>query len=424
MKILIRAAKILDKTSVRNGYIRDILIENGIITQIGEKLTVEADQIITQPDLHVSAGWFDMRVHAKDPGHEYKEDLESLSNAALAGGFTEIALLPNTKPTIQSKESLAYFHRFSARNLLQLHPMAAITLDTQGKDFTEMIDLHTAGAVAFTDGIHPIENPDILLKTLQYLTQVKGLLVNRPEETALTHYGLMHEGITSTLTGMKGIPAIAEEMMVYRDLKLLEYLDIKSDVPVLHFATISTKEAVRMIREAKAKGLAVSCDVAAHQVAFDDTVLSGFDTNLKVNPPFRSQEDIKAIWEGLADGTIDAIVSDHNPQEEDAKNIEFDRAEFGVIGLETAFSVINSLNDKLTLEQLIEKFTINPRRILRQPQPKIEIGEVANLTVFSPTIDWVFEEKAIQSKAKNSPFIGIKMKGKAVAVFNNRLMKA
>ena len=285
-----------------------------------------------------------------------------------------------------------------------------------------MIDLHTAGAVAFTDGVHPIQNPDILLKTLQYLTQVKGLLINRPEETTLTHYGLMHEGLTSTLTGMKGIPAIAEEMMVYRDLKLLEYLAIKSEVPVLHFATISTKEAVCMIREAKAKGLAVSCDVAAHQVAFDDTVLSEFDTNLKVNPPFRSQEDIKAIWEGLADGTIDAIVSDHNPQEEDAKNIEFDRAEFGVIGLETAFSVINSLNDKLSLEQLIEKFTVNPRRILRQPQPKIEIGEVANLTVFSPTLEWIFEEKAILSKSKNSPFIGIKMKGKAVAVFNNGLI--
>jgi dihydroorotase len=369
-------------------------------------------------DLCVSVGWCDMRTHAKDPGYEHKEDLNSLTNVAAMGGFTDIALLPNTKPVVQTKEGISYFKHFSAQSLVQLHPMAAVTINTEGKDFTEMLDLHHAGAVAFTDGEHPIDNADIFLKTLQYLEQIDGLLVNRPEEKHLAHFGQIHEGFTSMQLGLKGIPALAEEMMIHRDLKLLEYANIKSDKPVLHFATVSTKEGIELIRNAKTKGLPVSCDVAAHQLAFDDTALEGFETNLKVSPPFRSADHVMALWEGLLDGTVDAIVSDHNPQDEESKNIEFDAADFGIIALETVYSILNTLNEqRLTQEQIIEKLTQKPRQILRLKQPKISVGETANLTVFSPSKSWTYSKT--HSKSKNTPLFGLTLQGAVLAVFNN-----
>ncbi|MFC0183032.1 dihydroorotase [Pseudarcicella hirudinis] len=425
MKILIRSAKIVQKGSSLNGLIRDIFIENGKIAEIGENLMVEADEVVEEEGLSVSAGWFDMRVHAKDPGLEYKEDLYSMESAAKAGGITEIATLPNTKPTVQTRESVQYLKNFGKNNLVAIHPMAAVTLKCEGKDFTEMIDLNQAGAVAFTDGEHPLQNADIFLKTLQYLAQFGGILVNRPEEENLTHFGQMHEGITSTLIGMKGMPKMAEDMMVMRDLKLLQYVvssplfKMPNRKSLLHFSCISTAESVEMIGQAKEMGLPVSCDVAAHQLAFTDENLFSFDPNLKVNPPFRAQEDVDALWEGLANGTIDAIVSDHNPHEEESKKLEFDMAEFGVIGLETLFPAIATNNEILSAEEIIEKITTGPRRILGIANPKIEIGQNANLTVFSADKTWNYTEKSIVSKSKNSPFIGQTFTGKAVAVINN-----
>jgi dihydroorotase len=257
MKILIRSAKIIQKGADLNGQVRDIFIENGVIRQIGEQISAEADEIIEGENLCVSLGWFDMRVHAKDPGYEHKESLYSLEKAALAGGFSEIALLPNTKPTVQTRESVHYLRK--SGDIIKFHPLAAVTLKCEGKDFTEMIDLHHAGAVAFTDGEHPIQNPDIFLKTLQYLSPIGSLLINRPEDTDLTHFGQMHEGSVSTLIGMKGMPQMAEEIMVMRDLKLLEYVvdtpfaEVDTTLPLLHFACISSAESVELIRQAKAK---------------------------------------------------------------------------------------------------------------------------------------------------------------------------
>ncbi|WP_026994599.1 dihydroorotase [Flectobacillus major] len=418
MKILIRSAKIIQKGTALNGQLKDIFIENGIIRQIGEGLTLEADEVISHPNLCVSLGWFDMRVHAKDPGYEQKESLYSLEKAALAGGFSEIALLPNTKPTVQTRESVHYLKK--SGDLIKFHPMAAVTLKCEGKDFTEMIDLHHAGAVAFTDGEHPIQNPDILLKTLQYLTPLGGVLINRPEDMNLTHFGQMHEGFVSTLIGMKGMPRMAEEISVMRDLKLLEYVmetpfgTPNTSQPLLHFACISTAESVSLIREAKAKGLPVSCDVAVHQLCFTEEDLLGFDTNYKVNPPFRTQTDVQALWAGLVDGTIDAIVSDHNPQDEEAKNLEFDMADFGIIGLETLYAVANSYNIGLSTEDLIEKITVNPRYILRLPIPEIKEGSKANLTLFNEDEEWVYKD--IVSNSKNSPFVGKTLRGKSIAV--------
>jgi len=237
----------------------------------------------------------------------------------------------------------------------------------------------------------------------------------------LTVFGQMNEGESSTLLGMRGIPKVAEELMIMRDLKLLDYMGVKSATPLLHFSTISTANAVDLIRKAKAEGLPVSCDIAAHQIAFDDTVLGEFDTNYKVNPPFRAAEDIVALWEGLADGTIDAVVSDHNPQDEESKNLEFDLAEFGIIGLETAFALLNTYNNSLSISQLIDKFTHQPRTILRLPENVISEGAAANLTIFDPTLEWVFSET--RSKSKNSPFFGKHLKGKAIYVLNREMVE-
>ena len=421
MKILLKSIKIIDSSADFNGQTKDIFIENGIIREIGDNISQNAEQIIEGQNLCVSAGWVDMRVSPKDPGYEWKEDLTSLCQAAIAGGFTEIFTLPNTKPIVQTKEAIAYFKGFSANQLVEIHVGVAVTKNCEGKDFTEMLDLHNAGAAAFTDGEHTIWNADILLKTLQYLAPIDALLMNRPEEPSMTMFGQMHEGIESTMLGMKGIPSAAEELMIMRDLKLMEYFlsnnHAQNQNSKLHFSTISTEKGVDLIREAKKKGLPVSCDVASHQLAFLDADLKSFDANLKVNPPFRSKKDIKALQKGLLDGTIDTIVSDHNPHDEEAKNLEFDLADFGIIGLETAFSVANTFS-KLSVEQLVEKFTRIPRQLLRLPEVSIKEGQIANLTIFNPNIDWTFSAKDIRSKSKNTPFVGTALKGKSVAVIN------
>jgi dihydroorotase len=425
MKTLLKSVKIVDTKSDFNGQVKDILIEDGKISRIADEIEDKTDTFIKGENLYVSTGWIDMRVSPKDPGYESKEDLNSLTKAAVAGGFTKIVTLPNTKPTVQTKESIAYYKGFSKTQVVDILPAAAVTKNCEGKDFTEMLDLHNAGAVAFTDGEHPLWNADILLKTLQYLYPINGFLMNRPEETTLTLFGQMHEGIESTLLGMKGIPSTAEELIVMRDLKLLEYAfsQVSGEIihSALHFSTISTKRSVELIREAKAKGLPVSCDIAAHQLAFTDADLKEFDTNLKVNPPFRTKADIEALQAGLADGTIDVIVSDHNPQDEESKNLEFDMADFGIIGLETAFAVANTYSN-LPIETLIEKLTNNPAQLLRLPEETIKEGSPANLTIFNPDLEWTFSEKDIHSKSKNTPFIGHTLKGKVVRVINKNQM--
>jgi dihydroorotase len=417
MDCLLYNIQIIDSRSPLNHSRADLLIQNGVITQISSANQIPKSNLYLQIDgnnLCVSIGWFDMRANFCDPGLESKETLADGVAAASKGGFTEVALLPNTHPVVQSKNEIAYIKRFAQTQLVDLHPIAAVSIDTKGTDLTEMIDLYTAGAVAFSDGEKPIWHSDILVKTLLYLQKFNGLLINRPEDTMLTRFGQMNEGINSTLLGLKGMPVLAEEMMIQRDLQFLAYTGGK-----IHFSLISGAKSVAMIREAKKQGLAVSCDMAAHQIAFDDSALLNFDTNYKVNPPFRLPSDIEALWEGLLDGTIDAIVSDHSPQDTESKNLEFDMAEFGIIGLESLFGLINAKNNKLTINQLIEKITLKPREILNLAIPKIAEGEMANLTIFDPTLEWVFSDNDIRSKSRNTPFIGHTLKGKAVAVINN-----
>lgn len=417
MNYLIHNVEIIDKHSEFNRQRKSILIENGVITQISAiSPTNSTDhlQVISGQDLQISPGWFDMRSSFRDPGFEHKETLLTGCNAAQAGGFTEVAVLPNTKPVVQTKNELAYLKNHNQHHLVQLHPIAAVSIDTEGKELTEMLDLHTHGAIAFSDGVNPVWHSDILVKTLQYLQKFDGLLINRPEDLMLTQFGTMNEGVSSTMLGLRGLPSLAEEMMIQRDLDFLNYAGGK-----IHFSAISSAQSVQLIRNAKQKGLQVTCDIAAHQIALDDTALMEFDSFLKVNPPFRTQADIEALLVGLQDGTIDVVVSDHQPQDEESKNLEFDLAEFGAIGLETSFGVLNTFSKKhLSLEDIIDKLTFQPRKILKLPQAAIQVGATANLTLFNAGHTWTVQRGDLSSKSKNTPFIGKTLTGKAVAVFN------
>lgn len=423
MDIFIRSARVVDRSSPLNGQVVDLLVRNGLIASLMVStqgaIVPEGVVVIEADNLHLSAGWVDARAAANDPGHEHRETLGDLVRVAVAGGFTDVALLPNTQPVIDAKDTLGYVRRTAdSFPTVRLHPVAAITKGAAGEDFTDMIDLHRAGAVAFSDGDHPLQHPDLLAKTLQYLRPFGGLLINRPEDTRMTRFGQMHEGVQSTRQGLKGLPALAEVMAVERDLRLLAYVletepAAPGAAPMLHFTCLSAAESVALIRQAKAQGLPVSCDVAAHQLAFTDEALHGFDTNLKVNPPFRSANDAAALWAGLADGTVDAVVSDHHPFEEEAKNVEFDVAEFGMLGAETVFALVQTYNqNRLPLPTLIDRLTTGPRRVLRLPPIGIAEGQPATLTLFDPTASWTYARSL--SPAKNTPLLGQTLVGKVV----------
>ena len=412
--IVIRSAEIIDSTSELNGKIRSILIEEGVIKKISEK-ELSADTIIEGNALKVSLGWMDMRVTTGDPGHEYKEDLHSVCNAAMQGGFTAIAVLPNTTPPMQTKESVEYIKSKTREKLVDVFPIASLTLNNKGEELTEILDMNASGAVGFTDGIKPIWHSDLLLRALLYMQPIDAQLIVHAEDKYLSQGGQMNEGKTSTMLGLKGIPKLSEQIIVERDLSILEYTGGK-----IHFAHISSPKSLELIKDAKRKGLKVTCDIASYQLALDDTLLTSFDSNLKVNPPLRSKRDIDVFWKYINDGTIDAIVSDHIPQDTESKQLEFDQADFGMIGLETMFSIVNTYNSKVELVKLIDKITLAPRTILGIEIPQIKEGAKANLTVFDTEQDWILSVKDLRSKSVNTPFIGKKLKGRPVAVINNK----
>jgi len=413
MSVLITAAKILDPGSNHHGKSKNVLIEKGKITYIGND-TPKSKTLIHGKGCYLSTGWCDMQANFNDPGFEHKEDLTSGSAAAEAGGYTDVALLPNTLPIIDSKNSVKYVQRNNGRQIVNCHPIAAATVKTQGEEITEMLDLNEAGAIAFSDGNNTLWNTGVMLKSLQYVQKFDGLVIDRPEDKWLSMFGMMNEGVNSALLGLKGVPALAEEVVVARNLELLEYAGGR-----LHLSNISTEKSVKMIKAAKKAGLNVTADVAAIQLAFDDSTIQEFDANYKVNPPLRTQKDIKALIKGLEDGTIDAIVSAHEPHDEECKKLEFDLADFGVTSLQTVLPTLVQLNTTLSWEDLILKVTSNPRAILKLNQPKIEEGEVANLTLFDTNYVWDFDQSTNQSKSNNSPFYGSQLKGKVKAVFNN-----
>ena len=413
MEILIKSVEIIDRPSELHNKRRNILIKNGVITEVTTR-SISAAKVIDARNLKLSIGWCDMRSHFCDPGLESKEDLMSGRLAAAHGGFTDVLVQPNTSPVIASKNEISYLRSGNQNSLTQIHVIGAVTKDTKGVELTEMIDLHHAGAVAFSDGIEPLWHTDVFGKALQYLQKFDGLLINRAEEKMLSAFGHMNEGLQSTMLGIPGIPELSEELMVARDLALLEYYGGR-----LHFANISSEVSLTMIKAAKKKGLKVTCDVAAHQLLLDDSQLSNFDTNYKVNPPLRGPKTIKALINGLKDGTIDVLVSDHRPEDEEGKKLEFDMAAFGMLGIQDLGSMLQEISKQIDIDVLIEKITYQPRRLLGLEMPAIRKGQRAVLTLFDPLKKWFFDENSNQSKSRNSPNFGKELSGKAVAVFNN-----
>ncbi|TAD99983.1 MAG: dihydroorotase [Bacteroidetes bacterium] len=410
MNILLSSVQILDPDSPFYRQRTNVLIRDHRIVSIGNE-HFESDQIVDCQAFSLSAGWLDMFCHIPE-GSEWKDDLLSVSQAAAAGGFTEIAMLPNTQPVLQNKQAIEFVKSKSKFLLTQIHPIAAASLETEGKDMTEILDLRQAGAVAFSDGLNPLTSGRLLVSILQYLQHFDGLLINLAEEKSMTEYATMHEGIHSVSLGLKGMPSVAEKLAIIKILELLRYAGGR-----IHLSKISTSEGVELIRNAKKEGLQITCDIAAHQLAFTDADLADFDTNLKVKPPFRSQNDIESLIAGLQDSTIDCVVSAHEPHDEEGKKLEFDLAEFGIIGLETAFASLNTYA-KLSVEQMVEKLALNPRKILGLEIPKIAVGELANLTLFDPLQTWTFTKKDIRSKSKNTPFVNHVFTGKVIGVFN------
>jgi dihydroorotase len=416
MKILLQAPEIIDSNSQFHKKVKNVLIHNGRIADIGDK-NFTADRVIKAEGMKLSIGWIDIGTFIGDPGLEHKEDLESAAKAAAAGGFTEIVVLPNTSPSVQTKNEVRYITRENNNRLVQIHALASVTKNNKGEELTEMIDLHEAGAVAFTDGLKPIWHTDIFLKSLQYLQKFEGLLIDHPEDIWLNMFGQMHEGINSTKLGLKGMPRIAEDIAVGKNLELLGYAGGR-----LHFSKISSAKSVDMIRQAK-KRTAVTCDIAVYQPLLDDSYLMDFDTNYKVNPPLREKTDADALLKGLRDGTIDILCSGHTPHEDESKSLEFDMADAGMISLQTFASNLVTLSKSIDWSVLIEKVTVNPRKLLKLEIPKIEVEAKANLTLFDPNHFWTFDEKSNFSKSKNSPWLGKEITGKAMAVFNNGRQK-
>jgi dihydroorotase len=416
MRTYIKAVKIINPASRWHNQNIDLLIENGKIADINPSGNVDADQTIEAKGLYASPSWLDMRVFSGEPGEEYREDFESLARVLESGGFGAALLMPNTTPTIQNKADIKTILSYNKSQVSQFLPSSAVTINCDGENLNEMLDVHHAGAVAFTDGAQPLWNSDILVKSLQYLQKFDGLLINFPQDHKLALFGQMNEGRVSTGLGLKGIPHLAEEIVIQRDLELLRYAGGQ-----LHFSCISSAKSVELVREAKAEGLKVSCDVNIHHLILDDEKLETFDTNYKVLPPLRTQKDIKALIEGVNDGTLDVIVSSHQPYDQDHKKMEFDLASFGIMGSQIMFPLYYKfLSKEIKLETFISCIESNPKRILNQASPKIEKGEEADLTLFSVGESWTFNENSNQSKSDNSPFMNTEFSAKVIGVFRNQ----
>jgi dihydroorotase len=414
MNVLIKQAVIVSASSPFNGQLKDIFIKDGVITAIADEINEPADQFIQQENLHVSIGWVDSFAHFCDPGFEYRETLETGTTAAAAGGFTDVMIIPNTNPVVHTKSQVEYIVQKIAASGVKVHPIGAVTKNAEGKELAEMYDMANSGAIAFSDGINAIQDGGLLLKALQYVKPIDGIVIQIPDDKTIGSNGLINEGIISTRLGLPGKPAMAEELMVARDIKLTRYADSQ-----LHFTGISSAKSLEYINRAKAGGIKITCSVTPYHLYFSDEDLQQYDTNLKVNPPIRTAGDRAALVKGLLDGTIDCIASHHIPQNFDSKICEFEYAKNGMIGLESLFGVIWSIvNGEWSVETLVEKLAVAPRQIFGLAIPEIKEGAAATLTLFNPMVDYMFNENDIQSKSKNSAFVGRQLKGKVVGIIN------
>jgi dihydroorotase len=408
MTILVRKATIKDINSSHNNQQRDVLISNGVIVEIEENIQKQADKILEAEGQLLSPGWVDMFVTGNDPGFEFKDDLTTTSKSAAKGGFTHVFLTPNTQPVVQNKSSVQYVSGKKTDYPVQLHPIGAITKNTEGKELTEMVEMKLAGAVAFGDGKKSVQSAGLLIKALQYVKAFDGIVIQIPDDQSVAPHGLMNEGVISTQVGLPGKPALAEEIMIARDIELARYTNSK-----LHITGITLAKSVEMIKKAKSEGLNITCSTTMHHLVFtENELLKGYNTNFKLNPPLRSENDRLALVEGVKNGTIDCISSHHTPQNKDAKVCEFEYAGYGVIGLQAAFGVLNGVG--LNIDQILEAICYKPKQIF-QLESKIEVGAKANLTLFDLTTSYLLTKETLASKSENSPYLGQTLTGKVIA---------
>ncbi len=410
MKLIIRSAKIIDPQSSFHNQTVDILIADGLIEKIGANLpNANNAEELKLDNLHVSQGWFDSSVSLGEPGFEDRETITNGLLVAAKSGFTGIALQPNSFPIIDNQSHINFVKSKAFGQATELFPIGALTKNAEGKDMAELYDMKQAGAIAFGDYNRSLENANLLKIALQYTQDFDGVVIAFAQEEKIKGNGVVNEGIVSTRLGLKGIPNLAEELQVARNLFLLEYTGGK-----MHIPTVSTAKSVALIKEAKAKGLNVSCSVSVHHLTMTDEKLDNFDTRYKVTPPLRTEEDRQALLAGVLDNTIDVITSDHNPIDIEHKKMEFDLAKNGTIGLETAFGALMNV---LPLEKVIEKLT-NGKSVFGIEKLTIKEGATANITLFNPESTNIFTKAAILSKSKNSAFLEMELKGKAYGIVN------
>jgi len=422
MNLLIKSAKIIDTNSKYHNKIMDVFIKDGKIDKIAKSIKGCKESLVNGSEiefsannLHLSPGWFDLHANFSEPGNEQRETLESGSMAAAKGGYTGVMIMPNTIPSLDNKGMIKYIQNATTGNIVDILPAGNLTMKQNGNEIVEMHDMSKAGCLAFTDDKKSIKRNEVLKIAMLYAKDCDALIMNFPNESSIANDGHMHEGAVSTKLGLKGIPAIAEEIMVDRDINICEYTNSR-----FHLSYLSTKGSAERIKKAKSKGLNISADVALHNLFLTDEALNNFDTRYKVMPPLRTKKDNKALIKALKEGTIDVITTDHSPQDNEHKRVEFDNAKNGIIGLESAFGLLGMhLVPELGLSQIIQNIAINPRKILGMNEATLIEGNRANITLFNPDLEWVFTKDDIKSKSENTPFLGVKLKGKALAIYNN-----
>lgn len=413
MSTLLKNARIIDVSSPFHHQVKDILIHDGVIKKIADTIVeTKGDKVIRLENLHVSCGWFDTSVSLGEPGFEERETLHHGLTVAAKSGFTAIALNANTNPIIDSKSDVEYVINKSKDSGVKLYPIAALTQKSEGKELAELHDMKQSGAIAFADYNKPISNDNLMKVALLYAQNFDGLILSFPKNNSISGEGIVNEGTNSTKLGLKGIPALAEHIQIARDLFLLEYTGGK-----LHIPTISSAKSATLIKEAKKKGLQVTCSVTPHHLLLTDDELDEFDSRFKTTPPLRTKKDVKALQKAVTSGVIDIITSDHNPIDVEHKKVEFSEAKDGVVGLESFFS---SINTTLDLDTIIESITRKPRAIFGVKSAQINENSEADLTLFNPDKEFTFSHEHLLSTSKNSPFINTKCKGEVYGIYANQ----
>ena len=412
MTILLRQVKIADTKSPFNGLVKDILLQDHQIISISDKYKGEADQTIELKNAFVSPGFVDPFVHFCDPGMEHRETLHSGAEAAQQGGFTTVFVIPNTKPVIDTKSQVTYIKQHSQDLPIHILPIGALSKKLEGKDLAEMIDMHSNGAVAFSDGLYPVQSTLLFLKALQYVKAFEGVVIQMPIDKSLGSLGLMNEGLLSTRLGLPGIPSIAEELIIHRDIELLKYTGSK-----LHITGVSTAKGIALIATAKKEGLQITCSVTPYHLFFTEEDLNNYDTLLKVFPPLRTKEDQKALIAAIENGTVDCISTHHMPQDWDGKTIEFENAKAGIASIETSFAAVKQTIPSLSEARLSELFSSNARNIFGLNNCSIQEGAEAELTIFSTKESTNISKESSKSKSANSPFWDITLTGKVLGTY-------